>query len=301
MAEWDNYEALYPDPKNTIIGTVKVSQGIYNPAVDNFRDILVYLPPDYKDLTEIRYPVIYMHDGQNLFNDTISSSGEWHVDEVMQQLNEERLAAIIVGIPNTEKQTAGSRLDEYSPFHDETHGHGGRGDDYLTFILDIVKPLIDEDFRTLPDREHTGIMGSSMGALISLYAFFKQSDVFGFVGVLSPAFWFAKGAIYGFVELQPMVPGKIYLDVGTDEMKDVPPEQQRPGVTSEVYLNDARRMRDLLVAKGYALDGDLLYVEEEGAPHHETAWARRLPAALRFFAPTPAFGPAPDTATAPPA
>jgi hypothetical protein len=98
-----------------------------------------------------------------------------------------------------------------------------------------------------------------------------------------------------------MVAGKLYLDVGTDELKDVPPEQQRPGVTSEVYLNDARRMRDLLVAKGYEVDGDLLYVEEEGAPHHETAWARRLPAALRFFAPTPAFGATPNTAPTPPA
>jgi predicted alpha/beta superfamily hydrolase len=282
MAHWRDYAGLYPGPEHTITGTVKVGQGVYSPQLNNQRDLFVYLPPGY-DHSETRYPVIYMHDGQNLFDAALSFSGEWQVDEALHRLSAEGIAAIVVGIPNIDGLVTGGRLDEYAPFSDPLLERGGKGDAYLAFIRETVKPLIDTDFRALPDRAHTGIMGSSMGGLISLYAFLKHPDVFGFAGIMSPAFWFGRGAIYPLVEQAAFTPGKLYMDIGTDELRDIPPEHQRPGISSEVYLNDARRMNDLLIQKGYRPGADLRYVEDVGAIHHESAWARRLPDALRFL------------------
>jgi predicted alpha/beta superfamily hydrolase len=142
---------------------------------------------------------------------------------------------------------------------------------------------IDADFRTLPDRAHTGIMGSSMGALISLYGYFYRQDTFGFAGAMSPAFWFAGGAIFPYLLRQSHIPGKIYLDMGTAEIsrrfvRFLPRYLTQPLVTS-----DARRAADILMRLGYQSPDEVRYVEDEGATHNETAWARRLPDALRFL------------------
>jgi predicted alpha/beta superfamily hydrolase len=145
----------------------------------------------------------------------------------------------------------------------------------LRFLAGTVKPLIDGAFRTVPDRAHTGLAGSSLGGLISLYGFLTAPDTFGFAGVFSPAFWWTEGTIFPFVEQTPFVPGRIYMDVGTNESPEVP---GRP----EAYLEGAIRMEALLRAKGYG-PNDLWLVIEEDGPHHESAWARRLPAALRWL------------------
>src|SRR4051812_3687009 len=140
---------------HTITGTVIVLPEIWSPQLRNARDILIYLPPDYD--TEIQsYPVIYMHDGQNLFDASTSYAGEWQVDETMEELSRSGYPAIVVGISNAGEQ----RIDEYSPFVDDQHG-GGRGDAYLAFVVETLKPQIDELYRTLPDRAHTGILGAS--------------------------------------------------------------------------------------------------------------------------------------------
>lgn len=282
MALWRDYAEVYPG--HGVAGTLKVCQGVYSPQLDNRRDLLVYLPPSY-GRNDQRCPVIYMHDGQNLFDAATSYAGEWQVDETLESLSTEGIEAVVVGIPNIDAGQPGSRLDEYSPFKGTAlrAGRGGRGDLYLAFICETIKPLIDAYFHTLPDRAHTGIMGSSMGGLISLYAFFSRSAVFGCAGVMSPAFWFtANDAIYAYVRGAAFVPGRLYMDIGTQELGAIPPEN-RGGVTSDLYLTDARRMADLLVEKGYRTGRDLLYIEEEGAFHHESAWARRLPDALRFL------------------
>ena len=131
-----------------------------------------------------------MHDGQNLFDEATSYNGEWQVDETMEALSQAGYPAIVVGIPNL----GARRIEEYNPFPDPQHG--GQGQAYVAFIVETLKPLIDQQFRTLPDRLHTGIMGSSMGGLISLYAFFQHREVFGFAGVMSPSLWFAGRAIF---------------------------------------------------------------------------------------------------------
>jgi predicted alpha/beta superfamily hydrolase len=136
-----------------------------------------------------------------------------------------------------------------------------------------VKPLVDARYRTMPQRETTGVVGSSMGGLISLFAFFARPDVFGVLGAMSPSLWVAERAIFGLLEPMPYQPGRIYLDVGRLE--------------GEETLADARRLRDLLEAKGYDPGEQLRYVEDRAGQHEEAAWSRRFRSALTFLLPTP--------------
>lgn len=251
---WLSYADYRAGHPHTVTGQVRVLPALHSHQLDNDRDVLVYLPPGY-DSTDHRYPVLYMQDGQNLFDAGTSFGGEeWHVDETLEALAAEGLEAIAVGLPHTNE----NRLHEYNPSAE------GRGENYLAFVTDTVKPLIDAAFRTQPDRAHTGLLGSSMGGLISLYGFFLRPAVFGLAGVLSPALWYAGSMIYDLVSSAPYVPGRLYLDHGTRE-------------------NTAGRMAQLLRRKGYRDEIDLRYVKEEGGEHNERAWARRLPDALRFL------------------
>lgn len=276
---WLNYHDVYYDvQRHTIAGTIKIARNVISPQLRNRRDILVYLPPGYEK-TDRRYPVLYMHDGYNLFDSATSYTDEWYVDETMECLSrEEGLEAIVVGIPNMGRE----RLNEYSPFVDARHG-GGKGHRYLSFIARIVKPMVDRDFRTRPGKFHTGIMGSSMGGLISLYGFFLHPNVFGFAGVMSPSLWFANDAIFRYVNHAPFHQGKIYLDAGTREMGGSWPDQGLLRARSRRYYGRVRRLKRVLVQKGYRPRHMLLHVEGKGADHSEAAWAARLPNAIRFF------------------
>lgn len=273
---WHDYTARKKNSYHTVVGTLKIRERVWSPQLHNKRDILVYLPPSYAS-SQRRYPVLYMHDGQNLFDQATSHAGEWHVDETMRQLSREGIEAIVVGIPNA----GGQRLAEYSPFPDVYHGPG-RGQAYLEFVIQTVKAMVDADFRTLPGRQHTGIIGSSMGGLISLYAFFHCRETFGFAGVMSPSFWFANHAIFRYVQEQEFVPGKIYLDAGTREYGGDSNDEEALR-RSRRYYAGVRRMKRILVRKGYRPIRELYMVEEKWAGHHEPAWARRLPDALRFL------------------
>jgi predicted alpha/beta superfamily hydrolase len=262
MADWQEYTS--PDgTQQSAVGNIKLLKDLESPELGNKRDILVYLPPTY-DSSDRRYPVIYMHDGQNLFDAATSFAGEWAVDQTLESASEQGLEAIVVGIPNA----GAARTSEYSPFVDEKHG-GGRGDLYIDFLVRTVKPLIDASFRTRTEARYTGIAGSSMGGLISIYAFFREPSTFGFAGVMSPALWFANGAIIDFIRQAPFAPGRLYLDVGTNE--------------GEQTLRDVQRVRDVLLGKGYRLGWDLLCVIDEGASHNEAAWRRRLRRELVFL------------------
>ena len=239
---------------------------VYSPQLGNERDILVSLPGTYAR-SDRRFPVVYMHDGQNLFDPAMSFSGSWNVDIAMAQVSLDGLDAIVVGIPNMGHE----RVDEYSPFEHPQLG-GGKGDLYVDFLVDTVKPLIDSAYSTAPDREHTGIVGSSMGGLISLYAFFRRPEIFGFAGVMSPSLWLNEAAMFSFIEDAPFAGGKLYLDVGDLE--------------GERHVIKAMRLRDLLIEKGYTPGENLMWVEEELGAHHESAWARRFRDALPFLLPS---------------
>lgn len=278
IANWQPYHELFRHPHASVTGTIRVAANILSPQLYNQRHILVYLPPTYA-YTQRRYAVLYMQDGQNLFDHRTSYAGEWGVDECMETLSRtEGLEAIVVGIPNMGER----RMDEYSPFKDHQLG-GGLGNQYLAFVVNTLKPIIDRDFRTLPGKRYTGIMGSSMGGLISLYAFFRYPEFFGFTGVMSPSLWIARGTIFPYLTAVSFNPGKIYLDVGTRELGDSAEEMQRQRTLSRRYYASVRRLKRLLVNKGYRPIRDLLHIEEKWADHSESSWARRLPDAVRFF------------------
>lgn len=266
ILNWKNY--LEGRAAHTVTGELRLLENVYSPQLDNARDVLVHLPPSYHQTTRA-YPVVYMHDGQNLFDSVTSFSGEWHVDETLHQLAQEDKEAIVVGIPNLGDQ----RVYEYNPMEHPQLGVG-RGDSYLAFITETLKPIIDHDFRTLPDRTHTGIAGSSMGGLISLYGFFRCAQVFGFAGVFSPSLWVGGAQLMDYLVQQPFYGGKIYLDMGGKEFS---------ARWSKYVYQATRQVRDILVGKGYPLGGSLMYVEDDEGGHNEGSWAHRLPAALRFL------------------
>jgi len=244
-------------------GAIHVIPGVESPQLGNRRDLLVYTPASYAR-GNTRYPVIYMHDGQNLFDPKTSFAGDWGLKGALAGASRRGLETIVVAIPNM----GPARIDEYTPFEDPQAG-GGNGDRYLEYVIDTVKPLVDERFRTLPDRAHTGIAGSSLGGLISLYAYLHRPDVFGFTAALSPALWFANGAILRLAERAPHTAGRIYLDVGLRE--------------GQTHVALARRLRDTFLAKGYAPEREFQFVEDRQGKHHESAWGRRFRKALPFL------------------
>jgi len=261
---WDNGAGTQP-ATGRVVGNIRVLPAVASPELGNTRDVQVYLPPSYQSSGR-HYPVIYMHDGQNLFDPTASFAGEWRVDDTLEGLGPEGVEAIVVAVPNMGEQ----RIDEYSPFRDPVKG-GGRGDAYVDFLVRTLKPEIDRLFRTRHERTHTGIMGSSMGGLISLYAFFREPRVFGAAGVMSPALWFAGGAIFDYVASHRDWTGRIYVDVGTEE--------GRPNV------RNARLMARLLRRTASRPRLGVMYVEGRGAAHNESAWADRFERAVRFLLP----------------
>jgi predicted alpha/beta superfamily hydrolase len=278
---WQDYSDLYRE--NTVLGSLKIWQDFYSPELNNTRDILVWLPPGYRE-NDKRYPVIYMHDGQNLFDEKTSHAGEWRLDETLTELSQDGLAAIVVGIHSIGER----RFFEYNPYPSMMEDdYVGQGQEYLHFIIDTLKPLIDREFRTLPGSISTGIAGSSMGGLISLYALLAYPQVFGFCGALSTAFWFGNFGLHETIRTKSRGNGKIYLDVGGKEGDTFGelPEPWRSIVKDpdQAYVSGVRSLRDLLLEHGYQEGQSLMYVEEPDAKHREDAWARRFPAALRFL------------------
>ena len=244
-------------------GNLRSLDGLWSPQLGNRRDLIVWLPPAYHT-SDRRYPVVYLQDGQNLFDPATSYAGDWNLSQVMYDAAAEGLDAIAVGIWHIGER----RHEEFSPFDDVVKG-AGSGEAYLAFLVDTVKPLMDSCLRTLPDPDHTSVAGSSMGGLISLYAALARPDVFGTAGALSPSLWYADRAIFDYLEGRSRTPARIYLDVGTDEGAET--------------LDDVRYLRDILLQQGHEEGRDLLYVEEEGGRHHELAWGHRFRSALPFL------------------
>ena len=240
----------------------KLTLDVWSPQFRNRRGVDVYLPDSY-DEGRRRYPAVYMQDGQNLSDPTTAFGGNtWRLHDGLTWLAQRGVQPIIVGIHNTE-----GRLSEYSPFPDPRHG-GGEGDRYMRFLLDTVKPRIDSAYRTRKDRDSTVIAGSSMGGLISTYAFFRRPSPFGRALVMSPSVWFGAKEILSFVEKARTTRGRIYLDTGTNEGADT--------------LENARALNRVLRRKGYRRE-NLWYLESEGAKHTEADWAWRWPQALEFL------------------
>jgi predicted alpha/beta superfamily hydrolase len=250
--------------------TKRTLERVWSPQLRNRRTVDVYLPWSYP--SGRRYPVVYMQDGQNLSDPSTAFSGTWDLDATLDRLSASGREAIVVGVHHAGER----RLAEYSPFPDRRHG-GGEADGYLEFLTATLKPRIDRIFRTRRGRDETAIVGSSMGGLVSLYAYFRFPSVFGRAGVMSPSIWFGQGAILDFVRQARTPRGRVYVDVGAQEGAGA--------------VRDTRRLGRLLVRKRFARHrgrasraaSQLRYVEDPAGRHQEAAWARRLEGALAFL------------------
>ena len=263
---------------HTLTGDIRLHKGFHSKILNNDRDVIVYLPAGYNTRRKNHYPVFYMHDGQNLFDGATSfiPGQEWRVDETAQAL----IAAgkieplIIVGIYNTGKD----RINEYTPAEDAKYKMGGKADLYGRMLIEELKSFIDKTYRTLRDAEHTGLGGSSLGGLVSLYIGLKYNKVFGRLAVVSPSVWFADKHIVRYVEALPKKPKvRIWLDIGTKEGGN-PDEAQKT-------VDGTRLLKETLLKKGWKLGKDLRYFEAEGAAHNEQAWAARTDQILSFLFP----------------
>ena len=181
------------------------------PQLKTTKKIWVYLPKSY-NASNKKYPVIYMHDAQNLFDASTSYAGEWSVDETLDSLN---ARAIVIGIEHGNDK----RIEELTPFKNEKYG-GGNADNYLDFIVKTLKPKIDADYRTKTKAKNTAIFGSSLGGLVSFYAALRYPHVFGKVGCFSPSFWFNRKEITEILEKTVTFKTKIYLLCGDNEGDD---------------------------------------------------------------------------------
>jgi len=277
MDGWQDYRAIRDG--RSVVGDLRVLRGVESPQLGVTRDVLA-LVPEAATSSGRRYPVLYMHDGQNLFDASTSFAGEWGVDETMAALRDEGIEAIVVGVPNGGVR----RFPEYTPYPPEGDHRGppvGEGEAYVRFLVETVKPLVDRAFPTRPDRGATGIMGSSLGGLISLWAAFEHANTFGFAGAMSPGIPPSQRPLFDLLRRPAARPDRIYVDVGGHEGHGAPGRLAE--IRSRAFQRDVRRIRDALVEGGSRVNEDLLYVEEPDAIHHESAWARRLPGALRFL------------------
>jgi len=240
-----------------------LSDTFYMPELNRQRRIWLYLPKDYNTSNKT-YNVLYMHDGQNLFDRFRSFAGEWKVDESLDSLvaNGDD-GCIVVGIENGGSQ----RIHEYSPWVHPQYGGGG-GDAYVDFIAKTLKPYMDANYRTKPEADHTGIMGSSLGGLISYYAAMKYPEVFGRVGVFSPSFWFST--LSKDLARDTELPNHtlMYMIMGDKE--------------GERFVNDVREVSESLLRNG--LDESQLYTEiHPDGEHKEWYWSREFPKAYKWL------------------
>jgi predicted alpha/beta superfamily hydrolase len=267
-----------PQRQHTLTGDIRYHKGFHSKILNNDRDVVVYLPPGYDKDKRKGYSVLYLQDGQNLFDGATSfiPGQEWRVDETAQSI----IAAgkieplMIVGINNAGKD----RVNEYTPAADARYKAGGQADQYGRMLVEELKPFIDANYRTLKDAAHTGIGGSSLGGLVSMYLGLKYKDVFSKVAVVSPSVWWADNQIVHYVEALPQKPKlRIWLDIGTKEGRN--PDEAKQTTES------ARVLKETLIRKGWHEGQDLKYFEAEGAEHNERAWAARTDKILEFLFP----------------
>lgn len=226
---------------------------------------MVYLPPGYEDGGATRYPVLYLQDGQNLFDPATAFAGnDWKADLTADQLIRHGCIPplLIVGIHNT----GAKRISEYTPTRDKGRRKGGKADRYAQMMAREIKPFIDREFRTFKGAEATGVGGSSLGALASLECGLLYPRVFGNIAAISPSVWWDNRVVLRFVEeYTGRSRPRVWLDIGTQE-----------GDNPHRIVEDTRMLRDVLVGKGWDPGSTLTYHEVQGGSHSEFAWASRF-------------------------
>ncbi|RAR50941.1 alpha/beta hydrolase [Flavobacterium lacus] len=231
---------------------------IESPQLKTTKKIWVYLPKDYSKQTR-NYPVIYMHDAQNLFDAQTSYAGEWNVDETLDSL---KLNVIVIGIEHGNEK----RLEELTPYQHEKYG-GGNADAYLDFIVTSLKPHVDKTYRTKTKAKHTTIFGSSLGGLVSYYAVLKYAEVFEKAGVFSPSFWFTND-IFALTENKEKINAKLYFLCGDSESEDM--------------VSDLTKMTTLVEKRMYKKSNFKQVIIKDGK-HNEKLWRENFGEAVRWL------------------
>ncbi len=281
---------LYPHFTTTAGRVVTLIPSFASTTLGNTRAIRAYLPAAYDENPRARFPVLYMHDGQNLFDPATAFGGnEWQVDEALDAAGEAgrcgdgtscgndgecgagacraTRATIVIGIDNTP-----GRIDELTPTVDASIGDGGDGDRYLTMVATELKPRIDAMLRTAPGPTDTAIMGSSLGGLISAYAGVTRPGVFGLVGAMSPSTWWDDRVIIARVAATPAAPRplRVYVDSGN------------AGASGDDVTN-TNQLAQAYLGLGYVAGSTFRHVVQAGATHSEVYWAQRFPDAALFL------------------
>ncbi|WP_395043940.1 alpha/beta hydrolase-fold protein [Flavobacterium sp.] len=242
-----------------------LSNNFYMPQLNRYRKIWIYLPPDYFT-TSKNYPVIYMQDGQNLFDNATSFSGEWQIDETLNTLHSQgNYGAIVVGIDNG----GAERLNEYSPWVNSSYG-GGQGNLYMQFVAETLKPYIDINFRTRPESQFNALIGSSMGAFISTYGSTAYSNYFSKVGIFSPAFWFSLTNMNNYITstTNNLTNLRMYFVAGQTE--------------SSSMVTDVNLVKNIFLSKGVSNSNVITKFDSYGT-HTESYWRGEFSAAYLWL------------------
>lgn len=276
----EGYDFRFREPKPQhphLVGDIRMHKQFFSRYLEFERDIIVYLPPSYKENPHKRYPVLYMHDGNNVMDPRTSFAGvAWEVNDSVEKLVAEGKMdeIIVVGVYNTP-----ARMYEYTWTQmviDGDHLQGGHGKKYARFLARELKVFVDKTYRTLSDRNNTAIMGSSLGGLINFYIGRHYYDVFGKIAMMSPSFWWGNGIVFKHVQNYPKNL-KLWMDMGIFECGSHAPD------ANSQTLRMTRRMRDMFLRQGYTEDQDFRYFEDPRGHHNEYSWACRLHRPLCFF------------------
>lgn len=273
VATWVDQGKAEPG-KSTLTGNVKLIVGFHSTLLNNDRTLAVYLPPGYDDNPDQRYPVLYMQDGQNLFDAATSFAGvEWNADETADKLIKEGKIqpVIIVGIYNSPDRT-----EEYTPLQISENDPVARGVYYGWFVAYEVKRFIDKNYRTLPDREHTAIAGSALGGLIALDIARAHKDVFGACAALSPSLWSAEGELLSqwTADNSWMKDTRFWIDMGEGETEDYPAGEAIPHLQT---------LAATMKSAGLEEGKDFKEVVVKGDETNETAWSKRFGDVLTYL------------------
>lgn len=254
----DDFKTNYisQERKHTASVNVKIMDtAYYIPQLKRKRRIWIYLPPDYAK-SKKNYPVLYMHDGQNLFDNATSYAGEWGVDEYLDSIFKKgKKEVIVIGIDNG----LSKRMNEYNPWKFQNYGKG-EGNKYVDFLVKNLKPFVDQHYRTLKNKQNTFIAGSSMGGLISLYAVLKYPKVFGGAGIFSPAFWTASGMDSTVIADAKKMNSRLFFYAGGKEGDSMIPDMKR--IEKEIKSRSSSPIKEII---------------DPNAQHNEAAWRKYFP------------------------
>lgn len=260
MSDYTGEEQTWSTASNEVHN---IEPDFFMAGLNRDRTVRVYLPPGYEQ-SDKHYPVLYMHDGQNLFDEATSYSGEWRVDKSLNQLAwDKQLEIIVVGVDNGRQH----RINELSAWDHDTYGKGD-GHLYLDFIVQQVMPHINEHYRTLQGRDHTGVMGSSMGGLMSHYAVFKYPEIFGKAGILSPSFWYTS-EVFDFTRQHNVGHDtRLFFLMGNEEDK--------------VMVDEMHAMVNEIVDRGHPTY-NIYSKTVPGRGHSESFWAEEFPKVVKWL------------------